>query len=50
MVVPASDDPPLLSRSYQEELRTFSNALSAHGVIVSKRFYMQDAVGGGGHC
>ena len=44
---PASDDPPWQSPEYQRELRDFAEAVRKHGLEVSPRVRVQDAIDGG---
>jgi hypothetical protein len=45
---PASDEPPSSSAEFQDQLRTFYNALKSEGVDTVARSQAYDAIGGGG--
>ena len=47
-LIPAPDEPPLRSSEFQEELRTFKQALKSQGINASSPSFVRDVVGGGG--
>jgi hypothetical protein len=47
-LIRAADDPPLVSREYQEAIAEFSKSLEAGGIQSSARSFAFDGVGGGG--
>jgi len=47
-LIPAPDEPAMRSPEFQQELRTFTQALKAQGIYASSNSIAQDAIGGGG--